>query len=624
MPNVELTYKPGIIRDASALSSMGGFIDGDHVRWARGYMCPIGGYTKFAGEQTFSGIARGAHAWVSLIGDPQLAWGTAGKLYAYPGSTITDITPIDNAPTPGPVNGTGGSGYGAGAYGIGGYGAPFTSGFRAQTWSLSNFGEALIATFSGGATYAWEPYTMAATEQVTNGDFASAFGWALGTGWSIGAGVATKTAGTEANLSCPITLTAGKTYRLTIDIPTLTAGTLTPLLDLTIIGPAWTTAGAKSLLFVCPAGVTTLNLKGSSAFAGTIDNVSIKHEDKAYRIEQAPYKASAQFVDIRGFVVLLGATEVDGDENPLNVRWCDRNNYRSWVPDTDNLAGEVPLQGGSRLVGGLSTRGQNLIWSDTTLFTMQYTGGSQPAFVINPVGQQCGLIGPHAAAEADGAVFWMSNAGQFYMYNGAVPQVIDCPSRKFYFDDLAPGQDDKIYCWINSGHGEVWWSYASKRDGVECSRYIGYNWRENYWTDGTFPRSSWVPAGIFTSPIGFSTDGRIYYHETGTSADGGVLSGFAQTGRMQIGKGDRLMAVIRVWPDIKDQQGAFSMQWTFYPSAQGAGVTYPPDMLPPGCEKVDFRRTGREASIRFAWSDYGVSGSIGKMMAEVRGTGAIR
>ncbi len=624
MPNVELTCKPGVIRDATALASMGGYIDMDLARWSRGYLCPIGGWTKFANLQSFEGIARGAHAWVSLIGDPQLAWGTHAKLWAFPGSTYTDITPTDNAPTPGPVDGTGGSGYGAGSYGEGGYGAAYTSGFRAQTWTMANFGEYLIATFSGGATYAWEPYTVAAVDLVPNGGFASGTGWGLGTGWSITGGKAVATAGTASALSttAPIAVTAGKTYRLGTDITPLTSGTLTPRIGVVDIGAAWSTAGTKSLLFVAPAS-GVLNLYKDAAFAGSVDNVSIKHEDKAYRIDQAPFKAAAMFVDIRGFVVLLGATEVDGDENPLNVRWCDRGNFREWIPDTDSLAGEVQLQGGSRLVGGLPTRGQNLIWSDTTLFSMQYAGSS-PVFAINPVGANCGLIGPHAAAEADGVAFWMSNAGQFYMYNGAAPQVIDCPSRKFYFDDLAPGQDDKIYCWINAEHGEVWWSYASKRDGRECSRYIGYNWRENYWIDGELDRSSWVSGGIFSGPIGFSTDGKIYYHETGTSADGGILSGFATTGRMQIGKGDNLMTVTRVWPDIKDQIGAFSMEWTFYPSSQGPGTTYPPDMMPTGKQKVDFRRTGRQASVRYAWADYSVSFAVGKIGAEIAPNGARR
>ena len=38
----------------------------------------------------------------------------------------------------------------------------------------------------------------------------------------------------------------------------------------------------------------------------------------------------------------------------------------------------------------------------------------------------------------------------------------------------APGQNDKIFAWINGAHGEgVVSHYAPGRDGIECSRHVG-------------------------------------------------------------------------------------------------------------------------------------------------------
>lgn len=113
-------------------------------------------------------------------------------------------------------------------------------------------------------------------ELVVNGDFAAATGWTTGTGWSISGGVAAKTAGTAASLSRAVSLTAGRTYRLTLTA-TVTAGTLTPRLT---GGTAQTSTainanGAVERYITAVTGNTTLDLLGDAAFAGSIDNVSL-------------------------------------------------------------------------------------------------------------------------------------------------------------------------------------------------------------------------------------------------------------------------------------------------------------------------------------------------------------
>jgi hypothetical protein len=64
-----------------------------------------------------------------------------------------------------------------------------------------------------GSGYAYNIPTLSA-DLITNGDMSSATGYTLGTGWAIGSGVATKTAGAAANLQQNI-LTAGHWYTTT-------------------------------------------------------------------------------------------------------------------------------------------------------------------------------------------------------------------------------------------------------------------------------------------------------------------------------------------------------------------------------------------------------------------------
>lgn len=55
----------------------------------------------------------------------------------------------------GAIDGTGGQGYGTGAYSTGAYSSPSTVDYFPRTWSLSAFGERLIASPRGGTLYAW-------------------------------------------------------------------------------------------------------------------------------------------------------------------------------------------------------------------------------------------------------------------------------------------------------------------------------------------------------------------------------------------------------------------------------------------------------------------------------------
>lgn len=73
-----------------------------------------------------------------------------------------------NAYTAGQSDGTGGAGYGTGAYGVGDYSEPSTQDYWPRTWSLSAFGQALVASYRGGPIYLWENDTSATAEPILN------------------------------------------------------------------------------------------------------------------------------------------------------------------------------------------------------------------------------------------------------------------------------------------------------------------------------------------------------------------------------------------------------------------------------------------------------------------------
>jgi hypothetical protein len=92
--------------------------------------------------------------------------------------------------------------------------------------------------------------------------------------------------------------------------------------------------------------------------------------------------------------------------------------------------------------------------------------------------------------------------------------------------------------------------------------------------------------------------GRIYWHERGQSADGGVLSWFIESADQYVSE-DRALLLRSIWPDVKDQIGPISLTLTsrFKPRGAERSTTY---VASPDDEKIDVRANGRLLRIRFS------------------------
>ncbi|KRB58498.1 phage tail protein [Rhizobium sp. Root708] len=109
---------------------------------------------------------------------------------------------------------------------------------------------------------------------LANAGFDSAASWTLGTGWTIGSGVATHAAGTAAVISQPLAATTGKTYRIAGTLSAVTAGALTPRLSggSNADGVARSANGNFSDRLTAVAGNNVFAFSANSAFAGSVDN----------------------------------------------------------------------------------------------------------------------------------------------------------------------------------------------------------------------------------------------------------------------------------------------------------------------------------------------------------------
>ena len=537
-----------------------------------------------------------------------------------------------------------GIGYGSGTYGSGPYGATTITDTEPRIWSLDNFGERLQAVPRDGSLYEWQP-SFQALELALNGGFDTTANWATGTGWSISGGVATKTAGTPSALSQNIVnaVTAGKVYRVTFTA-TVTAGTLkfqvnagsptAALIDVNGSAGAGastpiTRSGTYTRTFRMPANPVDMVFYGDAAFAGTIDNVSFKLESRAYRIDEAPRNIGWMFVDPNRFVVLLATQQADGVYNPLLVRWSGQENNRIWIPDTGtnaNLAGELALSIGGTALSGLAARQQNLLWTESALYGMVFTGSADTVFSFKPLGSGCGIIGRNAAVEHNGIAFWMSPAG-FYIFQGATPQKIDSSVEKDVFANISALQAEKIYAGVNPNLPEVVFLYPDARDGVECSRAVRFNYIEQHWAVDTFDRSCMVSQGVFPNLIMFGNGGLIFEHEVGQTANGNPIVGYLETSYFDVEDGGNLMNIMRIVPDFLNQAGPVSFtikgrpfpngpEWTWGPYTYGTGPT--------AKQKLDMRRTARQMKIRMDFASAPAAWRLGALRIDAQKSGAIR
>src|SRR4029077_11248349 len=108
----------------------------------------------------------------------------------------------------------------------------------------------------------------------------------------------------------------------------------------------------------------------------------IRQMPTASPVSEAPQKNYGLFVDGDGILSVLGSYEADGGVNPRLLRWCGVGNYRQWVPDSSNVAGELPLGIGSYAVCGAQVGGRNLILTDDAAYGASFTNNGYNLTVI--------------------------------------------------------------------------------------------------------------------------------------------------------------------------------------------------------------------------------------------------
>lgn len=346
-------------------------------------------------------------------------------------------------------------------------------------------------------------------------------------------------------------------------------------------------------------------------------------------IPEAPSVNDGFFVAMPQRQIVAWGTTFNGIQDPLLIRWCDVENFNSWIALPANQAGSYRLPKGSKVVGCIQGPQQGLVWTDLGVWAMQYVG---PPYVyqFNEIGNGCGLISRKAAASVNGIVYWMSQS-QFFRLSGTGVEIIRCPIWDVIFQDIDLNYSSRIRIAPNSMFGEISWHYPTIGSNGTVTKYVKYNFILDQWDFGSNvgnvspARTAWINQSVLGPPIGSGSVGNnhyIYQHEvynnvTLSDADGLAMPSSFQTGYFTISNGEYKTFVDQFWPDMK--WGAYDgvqdadLDLTFYVAdyPHETARTYGPFAVNNGTDYITPRFRGRLVSFKMESNDLGSFWRIG-------------
>jgi hypothetical protein len=245
----------------------------------------------------------------------------------------------------------------------------------------------------------------------------------------------------------------------------------------------------------------------------------------------------------------FGATPFGGGNfDPMLIRWATQGQPLNWTPTATNSAGFYRVSRGSRIVRAIPTRQETLILTDSSMYSMQFTGTTD-VFAFQELADNISIASPRSIVVANNVAYWMGQ-DKFYMYSGRV-ETLPCTLRNEVFNNINFEQQAQIICGTNERWNEVWWIYPTGNNTSPDS-YVIYNYAEQIWYYGTIERTAWLDSPLRLYPQ--AVNGQyLYNHEVGIDADGLPMTSYIVTSDFDIVDGDEFMLIKRMIPDINFQ-----------------------------------------------------------------------
>jgi len=663
---IELPINPGIAKDNSELLAEGQWIDCDWMRFrninGRSQPEVMNGYQSLV-STTFTGSARGVHAWGTLAGIGVMTFGTESNVYAISEGLLWNISPFRLSGTIANVartdSGTPTITINHASHGL-------VTGDTVYLYNPTTFGGVILgaemtttvggrdATNNSRIISISEPgHTMAGGERV----IISGSG-ALG-GIPAASINKTHTVNVESTANFYIgvdtvaTSTASNTdgitykhmYKYTatrIDDNNYSVVSRTGNATSTVYGAG----GVINYEFEYSPGsaTSTVNDKARIWFFSDFGEFGVANyrngilyqwnnvpsqRMSAIAATDAPQESLAHMVTPERFLMTLGTEDQSTSTfDPMRIAWASQETgftTGGWTAAATNTAGDFRLAEGSTIINGVSMPFVSLVWTDTALYQIQFVESLDTVYRQVLVGTSCGLIGPHAFARAGdrGQVYWLSPTQEFMMWQGGAPIIISCPVRDWFFTNLAAGTEDFIHACENEKYDEIAWYFQDTADS-SVYRYAAYNYSEGHWTIGSVPVTAIYSRGVFSYPIGLHVNGSVHDHDRGDTANGSALNAYIESGFTDFQNGDNLMMARRYVPDMDNVTGnvRVTVKHKNWPNATATALTI--GAFTSTTEKIDFRATARYMAMRFDFTSTSSAGRFGKILVDAMPVGSKR
>ena len=644
MPLQKLVLRPGLNRESTNYGNEGGWYDGDKIRFRSGNPEKIGGWSRLS-NSVYQGTARSLWNWIDFDGSNYLGVGTNLKYYIEKGGDYNDITPIRATFTSPATNNC----------------FTTTTGSKVVKVTIINHGASNndFVTFSGAAAVDAVPAVdlnsehqitfidssnfsilvdTTATSPVTGGGTGISAVFQILTGLDVAVVGTGWGAGPYSRLGWGTGYTSGVAQQLRL----------------------WSNDNYGQDFIIAPRGgaiyywVDSTGVSVRAQLLATLSTAALGNTPAGVGygvfVPTATYQVLASA--LQRFVIAFGANSYSSAQNtvpttfdPMLVRWSDQAQPYQWVPSITNQSGEFRLTHGSFIVAAQVARVENLIWTDSCLYSMQYLG---PPYVykFDVLMDNISIISPNAAITINNVTYWMG-LDKFYMYNGTV-STLSCTLKQYVFEDLNSAQGFQVFAGSNSGYNEVWWFYCSE-DTTVIDRYVIYNYLDNVWYSGTMSRSAWLDSGIRTYPMAASYDQRVLYHESSVDDNSGLTTqpivSYVQSSDFDIEDGHSFSFVWRMLPDVNFNGSSVNNPYvsiTIVPrqnsgapygtadiplvtSADNYAPPYPPNssvyVVQQFTGQVYTRLRGRQMSFRIGSDSLGVAWQLGNPRYDSRPDG---
>jgi hypothetical protein len=555
MPFIKLQFKPGVNRDQTDYSGEGGWYACDKIRFRSGYPEKIGGWTKNT-VSPFLGTCRQMWSWTTTYGDDFLSLGTNVKLYIQngPGGDFADITPLrpssptyTGANTTNSIYTTNGSNVVtvtlavnpsatvdnyvdiSGAAAVGGIPASelntthliATAGTPTNSFTFTTPTAATSTVAGGGGS----GITVSFEINTGYSSITAGYGWGTGA-WSRGAWGSSSTQ--------PIFLPQRDWWMDNFDndlVANIRNGAPYYWERGSIISPitALATRAITLQAYATAQGYSAADVPVA------VMQLLVSQQDKHLLAFGA---------------VPFGSVNID-EFDPLLIRWAAQDSPGEWGPTVTNSAGFLRVSRGSRIVRAMPTRQEILVWTDSTLYALQFLGTTD-VFGLQEYSDNISIASPRAAVTAANIVYWMGQ-DKFYAYTGRV-ETLPCTLRNHVFMNINFTQSDQIVCGTNEQWNEVWWFYPTA-DSNWNNAYVVYNYVDQIWYYGTIERTAWLDTPLRHFPQAAATgenatSGFIYNHEDGVDDDNIAMASFIQSNDFDLDDGEQFMLTRRIIPDI--------------------------------------------------------------------------